>query len=291
MKVCVVGLGGNSLFFGVDHFHKEGETVSSHSFFSEPGGKGYNQAVAAARLGAETSFIGAFGRDVNSHQCIEFLKNEGIIPLVAYKDVPCACACILTDKDGENRVTVYGGAAALLDENDIEKFEDNIASSDILILQNEVPTSANKKAFEIAKAHGVYIIFNPAPAVDVDRALLLNADIITPNLHEAQTLFGEDYKKGMAEKGVNRAVVTLGSNGAELLENGEWKHIAPYKVKAVDTTGGGDCFNGALAVGMKLYEGLYEACDFAALAASVAVSRPHAVEAMPYISDIFSKKQ
>ena len=286
MKITVIGLGGNSLFMGVDHFHEEGETLAANSFFSEPGGKGYNQAVAAARLGAQVNFLGAFGRDSGSKECIELLEKENIKPLIAYKDVPCACACILTDSRGENRVTVYQGAAALLTEEDIACFKDEICASDMLILQNEVPTDANRKACIFAKEAGVCIVYNPAPAVGADKELLFKSDIITPNLHEATYLFGEDYRSGIESAGINRAVVTLGINGAECYENGEWKHIPPYKVKAVDTTGGGDCFNGALAVGLCKGMCLAEACDFAARVASVAVSRPHAVEAMPYIQEI-----
>ena len=291
MKITVVGLGGDSLFMGVEHFHREGETLAATSFFSEPGGKGYNQAVAAARLGGDVSFLGAFGKDSGSDKCINFLKNEGIKPLVAYKDVPCACACILTDSEGENRVTVFGGAASLLNAEDIDGFNTEIGTSQILMLQNEVPSEANRKAFEIAKSTGVTVVFNPAPAVGVDRELLSAADIITPNKHEAQLLFGDDYKSGIENSGVKTAVVTLGGDGAELYENGVWKHIPPYKVKPVDTTGGGDCFNGALAVGICMGKTLTEACDFACKAASVAVSRPHAVEAMPRFIDISSKKQ
>ncbi|MBQ3195102.1 MAG: ribokinase [Clostridia bacterium] len=291
MKITVIGLGGDSLFMNVDHFHREGETLAATSFFSEPGGKGYNQAVAAARLGGDVSFLGAFGKDSGSDKCVNFLKKEGIKPLVIYKDIPCACACILTDKTGENRVTVFGGAAALLNAEDIEVFKAEIGASQILILQNEVLAEANRRALEIAKAAGVTVVFNPAPAVGVDRELLLSADVITPNKHEAQLLFGDDYKSGIENSGIKTAVVTLGGDGAELYEKGRWTHIPPYKVSPVDTTGGGDCFNGAFAVGICMGKTLEMSCDFACRAASVAVSRPHAVEAMPHFVDISSKKQ
>lgn len=291
MKITVIGLGGDSLFMGVDHFHREGETLAATSFFSEPGGKGYNQAVAAARLGGDVAFLGAFGRDAGSDKCISFLKNEGITPLIAYKDVPCACACILTDREGENRVTVYGGAASLLDADDVELFKDDIVKSTIVLLQNEVPAEANRKALELAKTEGAIIMFNPAPAVGVDRELLLAADIITPNKHEAQVLFGEDYKSGIEQSGIKTAVVTLGGDGAELYSNGTWTYVSPYKVTPVDTTGGGDCFNGALAVGICMGKNFAQSCDFACKAASIAVSRPHAVEAMPTFVDISSKNQ
>ncbi len=286
MKITVIGLGGNSIFMEVDHFHEEGETLSAKSLFTEPGGKGYNQAIAAARLGAEVRFLGAFGHDSASNDCIELLKKENVKPLVAYKSVPCACACILTDKHGENRVTVYGGAAAMLSADDVDAFREEIENADILVLQNEVSAEANLRAIEIAKKNGVYIVFNPAPAVNVDKSLLGLADIITPNQQEAQTLFGADYKIGMEQAGVKNAVVTLGGDGAELFSEGTWHKIHSYPVVAVDTTGGGDCFNGALAYAVGCGATLKTACDFACKVASVAVSRPHAVEAMPYKHEI-----
>lgn len=286
MKITVIGLGGNSVFLPVDHFHREGETVKATSFFSEPGGKGYNQAVAAARLGADVSFIGAFGKDPSSAECIGFLEKEGVRPIVAYKNVPCAYACILTDSVGENRVTVYGGAAALLSAEDIKNAEDAIKEADILILQNEVPDDANAEATRLAKKHGVTLMYNPAPALGADPYVLSAADIITPNHHEATCLFGDGYRHVIANSGFTRAAVTLGSNGVDAFVDGVWHRIPAYKVTPVDTTGGGDCFNGALAVGLCSGKSFIEACDFACKAASVAISRPHAVEAMPRIEEI-----
>jgi len=286
MKICFIGLGGNSVFLTTDHFHREGETVAAKSFYNEAGGKGYNQAVAAARLGAECSFIGAFGKDSGAELCVGFLKEEGIKPLPVYKDLPSAYACILTDSQGENRVTVYGGAAALLTGEDIKAMEAEIAASDMLVLQNEVAADVNRVACEIAEKHGVKILINPAPAIGMDVSLLKKAFVITPNLHEATMLFGEHWMSGMEKEGIKYAVVTCGSKGVVVYNKGIITPIKALPVKVVDTTGAGDCFTAALAVKLCEGEGLYNAAVFANKAASVAVSRPYAVAAMPKMEEI-----
>lgn len=199
--ICFIGLGGYSAFMSVDHFNAAGETVKAGSFFAEPGGKGYNQAVAAARLGAKCSFIGAFGRDEAGDMCIDFLKREGILPIAFYKDCPSAYACIITDSIGENRVTVYGGAGALLDGGDIYSAEEYIKNSSLVVLQNEVDPSANAAALEIAEKYGAKIVLNPAPAGGIDERIIKGAYVITPNEFEAKTLFGEDWKAGCAVQG------------------------------------------------------------------------------------------
>ncbi len=285
-EICVVGLGGYSVFLAVDHFNAIGETVKAGAMFVEAGGKGYNQAVAAARLGAKTSFVGAFGKDSEGKFCVDFLKNEGIEPLVSYKDEPSAYACILTDSNGENRVTVYGGAAAMLTASDIEYFEENISSADVVILQNEVPFEANQRAAEISKKHGKIVILNPAPAFSLNRKLLESADIITPNLHEAVELFGDNFFKQMKLSGVKNAVVTLGADGCDVLNDGTLTHIDAIPTNVLDTTGAGDCFNGALAVGMAKGMTLVDAAAYASKVASVAVSKRGAVGGMPYIDEI-----
>ncbi|MBQ3081691.1 MAG: bifunctional hydroxymethylpyrimidine kinase/phosphomethylpyrimidine kinase [Clostridia bacterium] len=285
-KICFIGLAGNSVFLYADHFHREGETVSAHSFYNEPGGKGYNQAVAAARLGGACSFIGAFGKDDGAGLCVKYLQNEGIKPLPVYKDIPSAYACILTDSKGENRVTVYGGASALLNGEDIKSLEREIVSSDMLVLQNEVSIDANIAAVEIAEKNGIPVLINPAPAVGMETELLKRAYVITPNLHEAETLFGSDWEKGMKNAGIKRAVVTLGSKGAAVYEDGDITTIPPINTKVVDTTGAGDCFTAALAVMLCDGETLKNAAVFANKAASIAVSRPYAVAAMPKRKEI-----
>ncbi len=278
-KICVVGLGGYSVFMNTHHFNENGETVKADKLFVEAGGKGYNQAVAAARLGAEVSFLGAFGKDSEGEFCIDYLKQENITPLSVYKELPTAYACIITDASGENRVTVYGGAAAQLNREDVKQFKDHISSCDILVLQNEVPAEANLAATEIAKEYGVKVIVNPAPSVGINTKLIECADVITPNEYEYKDIFGNKMTK-------KAAVVTLGGNGCAVLMNDTVEYIEAVKVKAVDTTGAGDCFTGALAVGLAEKMSLYKAAEFASKAAAVAVTKAGAVGAMPHRNEV-----
>lgn len=285
-KICFIGLGGNSVFLYADHFHREGETVSANGFYNEPGGKGYNQAVAAARLGASCSFIGAFGKDEGAELCIGYLEREGVKPLPVYKDFPSAYACILINNQGENRVTVFGGASVLLCGEDIKALEEEIANCDMLVLQNEVSCEANATACDIAEKHGVPVLMNPAPAVGMDVSLLPKATVITPNRHEAETLFGNDWAEGMKSARIKRAVVTLGADGAVVYEDGKISAIPPIASRVVDTTGAGDCFTAALAVRLCEGDSLKDAALYANKAASIAVSRAYAVAAMPKKEEI-----
>lgn len=286
-RITVIGLGGMSCFLGVDHFHAEGETVKAEGIFFEAGGKGYNQAVAAARLGAQVSFIGGFGKDDNAAYCRAVLEKEGVEPLFCEKEgASTAYACILTDAQGRNRVTVFRGASELLNGADVYSFEQTVASSDVLMLQLEVDDSVIKAAFEIAEKYGVSVIFNPAPARKTEISYLKAAFVITPNEQEAKTLFGEDFVLGMSEMGIKRAVVTLGSDGALVFEEGKITQIPAVKVQVKDTTGAGDCFNAALAIALCEGKSLVEAASFAAKAAALSVSAEHVIDALPYRTEL-----
>lgn len=285
-KAVFIGLAGESVFMTVDHFNSAGETVRAEALHCEPGGKGYNQAIAAARLGADCAFVGAFGNDAAALSCIQFAKSEGVSVYPIYKNDATAYACILTDKTGENRVTVYGGAAGSLNGEDVLSLRLQIADAAMLVLQNEVPQSANLAALEIAQSNNIPVVLNPAPADGIDMALVRGAYVITPNKQEAQTLFGDDWRNGISRLGIKRAVVTLGGDGCDVYEEGTWTHIPPIRVQAVDTTGAGDCFTGALAV--KLIGGatLIKAAEFAVRASALSVCRHFAVGGMPKLGEL-----
>ena len=153
-KISVIGIAGNSVFMYVDHFHENGETLVAHEVFEEIGGKGINQAVAAARMGAQVSFLVAVGDDLDGERCLEAAKKDNINCFLRVKEGKnTTFAFILTDKNGENRVTEYKSAE--LDTDDVISFEEEIAQSDILLLQQEVPSSVNEKAVELAEKYGV----------------------------------------------------------------------------------------------------------------------------------------
>ena len=251
----------------VPHFHAGGETVHATDFHSELGGKGFNQAVAAARQGAEVSFLTAVGAD-DVEKVRAFLSAEGIKGMVAGKATPSAHATILTDGTGETRVTVFPGAR--LDVSDVEPFAEAIASADILLLTNEVPEDVNVRAAEIASAAGVKIILNPAPARALPTALSSRVSIFTPNEFETAGL----------ENVPGEVVETLGAKGCRIRSTGET--VPTPSAKAVDSTGAGDTFNGVLAV--RLAEGLplAEACAEANAAAAQSVAIRYVLPAIPY---------
>lgn len=288
-KLAVLALSGQSVFLSVDHFHQNGETVHAESLFHEPGGKGYNQAVAAARLGAEVCCLTAVGKDSDGEECEARLREEGIEPHCALKDAHTAYAAILTDRAGENRVTVYPGASALLSGEDVRRFEERIAGADFLILQNEIPEAALSEAFSLAEEHHVPVAFNPAPYAAWAAPYLRRAYVVTPNRSEAHALLGltelvshEELARHLLQAGISRAVVTLGGEGALALEEGHADLIPAVPVQARDTTGAGDCFHAALAVRLAEGASLLEAAQFAARAAALSVSKPHVLTALPF---------
>ena len=270
-KIAVIGIVGNSVFLPVERFHEGGETVEASDIHFEPGGKGFNQAVAAKRCGVEVSFLAAVGRDSFSGFA-NFLSREGIKHTLALKDGSGAFAAIVTDKSGNNRVTVYQGAELTVE--DVTAFEGEIASADILLINNEVPECVNIEAVRIAKAYGVKCILNPAPARKLDSFILENTFLFTPNEHE--TL-------GIENK--NNVIVTLGKKGCLIKESGE---IIPAcnMGDVVDTTGAGDTFNGVLSAMIAEGKTITESAAIANRIAALGVTRKYAVSSIPSTDEI-----
>ncbi len=273
-KIAVIGIVGNSVFLPVEKFHEGGETVEAKSVHFEPGGKGFNQAVAAARFGAEVSFFAAVGND-SLDKIQDFLQNEGIDAVLVEKSDPTAFAAIVTDKSGSNHVTVYQGAQ--LESADVSLFEQHIKNADILLINNEVSEQINLEAVKIAKANGVKVILNPAPARKTDPFILQNVNLFTPNEHE--TLGIENNKN---------VVKTLGKNGCLIAETG--KIIPALSVgTVVDTTGAGDTFNGVLAAVLSGGIELETAAKTANAASSIGVTRKYAVSSIPTKTEILKR--
>lgn len=275
-RIAVIGIVGNSAFLQVDHFHQGGETIEAHSAHFEPGGKGFNAAVAAGRYGAEVSFLAAVGKD-GAEDIARFAKEEGIRCTFAKKEGGTAFATILTDREGRNHVTVYHGAQ--LTPEDVEEFRGAIVSADLLLLSNEVPEPVNIKAVEIAKAHRVPVILNPAPARPLPPYLLENVTLFTPNEHEVEGLEAKE-----------NVVVTLGKQGCHIRSldlSIPAKSIAPV----VDTTGAGDTFNGVLSALLAEGVDLPHAVETANLAASIEVTRKGVMAAIPTKDEIMNYKE
>ncbi len=266
-KVTVIGIVGNSVFLPVENFHIGGETVEASDAHFEYGGKGFNQAVAAARFGAEVTFIAAVGND-GFDGIYKFLCNENIKPCLVKKDTPTAFAAIVTDKSGLNRVTVFQGAQ--LEPDDLEKFSDEIKNADVLLINNEVAESVNISATDTANGK---IILNPAPVRKTSKEFLDKIDIFTPNEHEAEGL--EEY---------NNIIQTLGKDGC--LIKSENTIVPPTDDKAIDTTGAGDTFNGVLACEIAKGKSLKSAVEIAVKASGKSVTRKGAVSSIPYKNEI-----
>ena len=273
-RIAIIGLVGRSMFFEVPRFHSGGETITAKSLYEEWGGKGFNQAVAAARQDAAVSFLGAVNA-ADAKAIKDFCLKEGIRATLATKKKPTATAAILTDGTGETRVTVYPGAE--LEVKDVDGFAGSIAMADFLLLNNEVPEAVNFAAVAIAKQYGVKIIFNPAPARKLPKAIVEAVTIFTPNEFEEKLLasgfqlLGDDGLRANSSKLKAEVVTTLGAKGCRIGSTGE---VVPAPaVKAVDSTGAGDTFNAVLAVRLAEGEALREACVAAneAAAQSVAV--------------------
>ena len=271
-KIAVIGLVGRSMFFRVPRFHSGGETVHATEFHEEWGGKGFNQAVAAARQGAQVAFLGKVGSEADSRSVGDFCEKEGITPVVYYSMpslLPTACAAILTDAVGETRVTVARGDE--LDEADVDfGFKEKIASSDILLLNNEVPEEVNLRASEVAEEHGVRIVMNPAPARPLPDALRRRVSIWTPNEFEETALADVP----------GEVVTTLGSKGCRVRSTGEMIP-ACHCGEAVDTTGAGDVFTAVLSVRLAEGEALGDACRAANEAAGKSVMVRYVMPSIP----------
>jgi len=272
-KIAVIGICGNSLFLHTDHFHESGETIVADSVYEEIGGKGINQAVAAARMGAEVSFLAAVGDDRDGQACMWLAETEGLKGNFCVKaGERTTFAFILTDKYGENQVTGYHGAE--LTVADVVAFENEIAASDILLLQQEVPCEVNEIAVLLAKKHGVKVILNPAPIREISDGLVEGVYVVTPNVQEKQAIDISRFQN---------VITTLGKRGCLINEE---RLISAIQTQVVDTTGAGDIFNGVLAVCLAEGADLNTACKYGVTASGISVSREYVMSAIPYREEI-----
>ena len=273
--IFVIGLCGESIFKELDHITKAGETLISKGIARESGGKGFNQAIVAARMGETVSFMSAVGDDNGMEECEKCLERNGVKPILVKKEGRgTAYACIFTDKNGENCVTEYLDAE--LDVHDVENVRGEIARAKYLILQNEVPAEVNRKACKIAEENGVKIVYNPAPAREEVVYLRDKAELVIPNEHEAEAIKCGEYKN---------CIKTLGAKGCIINDEIE---IPSIKVKAVDTTGAGDTFCGALTAFLNKGKTLEEAARYAVIASGISVTRKYVVNAYPSLAEVLN---
>ena len=292
-KNAVIGLSGESIFMKVDHFNEEGETVVATSYNKEYGGKGYNQALAAARFGKKVSFLTVFGDDEISKCALKSLEKEKInCKAVIKKGLKSAAASIIIDKEGKNRVICYQGASDYLNKEDVRSFEEEIATSKYLLLQLETSKESLEEAINIASKYDTKIILNPAPAYKLDNKLLDKCYIITPNEQEVKILYGlneEINEKSILKLPQKRIIVTLGDKGSILKDDEIVHRIKPLVVKAINTTGAGDTYNGVLTAALLEGRKLEEAAILASIASSISVSREFVIDSIPYHNEIMEE--
>jgi ribokinase len=285
--IVVVGSANTDMVIRVDRIPGPGETVIGHEFVIAPGGKGANQAVAAARLGADVAFVARLGTDTFGDRAVAGYEDEGIDTSFIARDPDAASgvALIFVDDAGENTIAVASGANARLTPHDVERAAEMIAGAHVLLVQLEVPLDAVSRAIELAHDAGAQVILNPAPAREIPASLLSKVSIITPNEHEIKVVVGTGDREHALDKileaGVHTALVTLGARGV-LWATGERQTPVPaFAVQAVDTTAAGDAFNGGLAYALARGMEMAEAIRYASAVAAIAVTRMGAQPSLP----------
>ena len=296
MKVVVIGSSNIDMVAQVSHLPAPGETVGDASFMQSLGGKGANQAVAAARLGGSVTFITSLGNDMYAEILKKHFKKEGITTDYIIDDVnqPTGTALIFVADSGENCIAVAPGANYSLLPGSIIHFSKVIDEADIIVMQAEIPYETIKRIALLAKQKGKKVLFNPAPACLIDEELMKAIDILVVNELEAAFISGIEYTGNNLEEialsllqaGARNAVITLGSQGVYMKNDKEIIQLPGYKVNAIDTIAAGDTFCGALAVICAQREIDRDALSFANAAAAIAVTRSGAQPSIPTLDEV-----
>lgn len=291
-KLTVLGSINADHVISVPHFAKPGETLTGSNYHIAYGGKGANQAVAAARSGAKVNFIGCIGDDDIGTAMKQAFTQDGINTqsIVTVNGQTTGIAMIQVADNGENCIVISAGANACLDEAIVKNFAPEIISSGYLLMQLETPLNAVIQAAKLAKANRTKVILNPAPARPLPDELLKNVDVITPNETEAEILTGitvideqsaAESARAFHAKGIPTVLITLGAKGVYVSQNGNGEIIAGFRVQALDTTAAGDTFNGAFVTALLEDKSLAEAIRFAHAAAAISVTQKGAQSSIP----------
>lgn len=288
MKVVVFGSINMDLVVRTARFPQPGETLTGRTFYTAPGGKGANQAVAAARLGVATSMVGRVGNDVFGETLRNSLQQHGVDICAVEQDSeqPSGTAMIMVDDQAENEIVIVAGANGAMGEADVERLRGALQDASQLLLQLEVPMEAVLAAARMAHAQdGITVILDPAPVQELPAELYACTDILTPNEREATALVGfavQDEASAaraaavLQGRGVRQVVIKMGSQGAYWHDGQKGVFLPPYAVKAVDTVAAGDAFNGALAAALSEGLSMREALHWGMAAGALSTTRPGA---------------
>lgn len=296
-KILIVGSTNTDMVVKSARVPAPGETILGGNFFVNAGGKGANQAVAAARLGGDVTFIGKIGNDMYGKQALESLVNEGINCDYLFVDqtAPSGVALITVNDQGENHIVVYLGANNHLTANEVLSVKEEFIAADVILMQLEIPIDTVVKTAAAAVLLSKKLILDPSPACQLPAELYKCLYLITPNMKEAEILTGIAVKdvqsaaeaaREFQKMGVENVIITMGSQGAFLYSEGEGQLIPSQKVKAIDKTAVGDTFNGALAVAIAQGKSLPEAIAFGNTVAAISLGRSGAQTSVPYLYEI-----
>ncbi len=297
MKIVVFGSINMDLTAYVPTFPTPGETLLGHSYITVPGGKGNNQAVAAARLGADVQFVGRVGDDLFGEEVLKIVNNENIdtSPVAIDKENGTGLAVINVDDKAENSIVVISGANMALDEEDVARAEGCLEGAKVLLLQLEVPLKADLQIAEIAQRKNAQVILDPAPAVPLPEKAYQVVNFITPNETETEILVGikpsntaeaAQAANILHDRGVENVIIKMGSKGVYYDSKDGSGFIEPYKVNSIDSVAAGDAFNAGLAVAISEGKPLAEAVRWGAAAGAIATTRKGALPAMPYRTEL-----
>ncbi|WP_409342493.1 ribokinase [Paenibacillus sp. MBLB4367] len=296
MNIVVIGSFMMDLVVRTFRAPAAGETIIGSGFNRFPGGKGANQAVAAARLGGKVTMAGMLGRDDFGSEMLHVMRKENIATeCIRLHEAPTGIGSIVLEESGENRIIVVPGANLKYSPSDLAEIEDVIRGASILVMQLEMDLTMTEQAVAMARKHGVPVILNPAPAVPLSDALLRNVAYLTPNETEAGILTGKpvhtaaDAEKAAQElrsKGVRCVIVTLAAQGALIVDENGTKHVPGYPVRPVDTVAAGDSFNGALAVQLVSGARVEDAVRFANAVGALTVTREGAIPSLPFLAEV-----
>ena len=297
-KIVILGVFVADTAFRADRAPRMGETIIGNSFALGPGGKGSNQAVAAAKLGADVTFLSKLGRDPFGDMALKTWADAGVTPRVTQSDdiATGAAYIFIEEATGDNAIIICPGVAATIAVSDVEANAELIASATAFVTQLEQPLDAAVRGLEIAREAGALTILNPAPASSIPESMLALCDYVTPNEIETETLTGEavtsvDDARRAAEvflaKGVGAAVITLGERGALFHSARQSELVPPVNAGAVvETTGAGDAFNGGFATALARGDDPVDAVRFGCAAAGISVTRPGTAPSMPTLAEV-----
>jgi ribokinase len=294
LRITVVGSINLDLVVRAERLPRPGETLAGQRFDMFPGGKGANQAVAAARLGAQVRMVGRVGQDAFAERALRGLAEAGadLSNVVQDSEQPTGVASIVVDDQGENAILVVAGANGAWSAADMARAERAAADAQVVLLQLEIPLEVVLRTAHAARRAGARVVLNPAPARPLPRPLFGEVDVLTPNAVEAAGLAGleradpEQAARGLAQHGVRAAVLTLGAEGALVLENGQLQRVPGFQVTPVDTTAAGDAFNAALAFALARGLDLAAAARVGCAAGALAATKPGAQPSLPSLDDV-----